>query len=600
MQPENRQSVCAVFVCLCMMSQVPTRIHAEDLRWWPSQSAPGGLVRTVDEPRFTSPDKSYDMLVQSVAGLAAKSVNTGRGDELVWVATTNIELEHWYSLLIKTHPSWQVRGTFEPWDLVDRYVQKDIIKGYLLYTADETPRPNFEYSRHVNRSVNVATSLAGLLDGVLVEERLQEQAERHGLKLLLDVRHLSPTDCFEKYRDQFNRHLLCTQDPKKPNSRDLAIAHQALTIYGDGPLTEKALKWMEPLSPILGWNGGDEFKTTRLSSIHGHFQTATDWCMNLPVLMAGSDTAPVAKVSHVDPNSYDWDDHRSGISFVLTDGDNVQWYESSFFLANTNFWNSPDRGQIPFGWSCCFSHLTQLGPVIIDHAIATSTRDDQFLEWGGGYYYPDLFGRSRHDRWDLLARHAAKTWGLMQRNDTRIIGFNVSRPDSVDARKSYEVFAGATEGLLAIFVFQYSPYEGGAGKTYWVKDRAGTEIPVITARYSLWEHSNHRPRSGTPAKIAREITESVHAAATKPRYDWIDVHAWSYFQRGEGNADDAENMPQHDAQAHGGVRGYTPAVRCAERLPDHIRVLGPEDLAWRVRMQHDPEATKRVIETPLR
>src|SRR5262249_44516413 len=156
-----------------------------------------------------------------------------------------------------------------------------------------------------------------------------------------------------------------------------------------------------------------------------------------------------------------------------------------------------DRGKIPFGWSCCFAHLAQLCPPAIEHALATRSPNDWFIEWGGGYYYPDLFAKDRPDRWRWLAEHARRTWELMRRNHTRIIGFNGWKHESTEARKAYEVFAGETEGLLGILVFQYAPYEGGAGKTFWVKDRKGVEIPVVTARYSIWEHTNDRPRSGT-------------------------------------------------------------------------------------------------------
>ena len=78
-----------------------------------------------------------------------------------------------------------------------------------------------------------------------------------------------------------------------------------------------------------------------------------------------------------------------------------------------------------------------------------SRPNDAFIEWGGGYYYPDLFGLKRPDRWGLLAQHARRTWELMKRNGTRIIGFNFSKFDSPDALRAYQVFAGQTEGLLA-------------------------------------------------------------------------------------------------------------------------------------------------------
>jgi hypothetical protein len=59
--------------------------------------------------------------------------------------------------------------------------------------------------------------------------------------------------------------------------------------------------------------------------------------------------------------------------------------------------------------------------------------------------------------------------------------------------------------------------------------------------------------------------------------------------------EDGENMPQDDASQAGGVRGYTPAVWCAERLSPGIRVITPEEVAWRVRMLHDPERTKALL-----
>jgi hypothetical protein len=360
------------------------------------------------------------------------------------------------------------------------------------------------------------------------------------------------------------------------------------------------MRWLEPISPILGWNGGDEFKTTRMSTVYGHIQTSTDWIMNLPVLMAGTEKATFTKPRAFDPRMIDWKDRRSAVCFISSDGDNVDFAEGGFFRGNEgkSYWGNPDRGKIPFGWSCCFAHLAQLCPEAIEYAAATQTTNDWFVEFGGGYYYPDLFGMERTNRWELLARHAGKTWEQMKECNTRIIGFNVTRFDSPDALKAYEVIAGQMDGLLAILVFQYYPYEGGGGKTFWVKDRNGVEVPVISARYSVWEHSNQRARAGTPAKIAREIRQAVQQTgpAELPRYDWAIAHAWSWFRAAPGPNEHAENMPQEDAAAHGGQRGYAPVLWCAGRLPTEVRIVGPEELAWRIRMKHDPNQTRKLIQ----
>lgn len=582
---------------MAFFSAIPALMgHAQD-RWWPVQAMPKALVRLQND--LPAPRASCEMMAQSVAGLAAKAVNEGRADEMVWVGTGNIDVEDWLARRLKRLPQLQLRGAFALWDLIDRYAGNGIIQGYILYSSDHSKGELNQHRPDMDCSVNVATSLAGLLDGIIVDESIEADAKRHGLKMLADVRGKTQAWCFQTYKDRFNRHMLCTQDPQKPNVRDLAISQKTLTLFGDAEPLPTAMKWLQPLSPILGWNGGDEFQTTQMSTVCGHIQTATDWAVNLPVLMAGTECAEPAKLKSFDPRTIDWKDRRSAVCFVRSDGDNVDTFEGSFFRGSEgrSYWGNPDRGKIPFGWSCCFAHLAQLCPEAIDYALATQSSNDWFLEFGGGYYYPNLFGRDRTNRWDLLAQHARRTWALMQMSNTRIIGFNFTQFDSPDARRACQTFASQTDGLLAILAFQYSCYEAGAGQTFWVKDRNGIDVPVITARYSIWEHANDRPRAGTPARIAHEILQSVAQTppAQLPRYDWVIAHAWSYFKPAPGADENAENMPQENAAANGGVRGYTPVVWCADRLPSGIRVVSPEELVWRIRMKHDPSQTRKLI-----
>jgi hypothetical protein len=587
-------SICGEAASTAPSADTPRVDH--EFGWWPTQAMPKALVRISSQNHSPAPRASYEMMVQSLAGLAARSVNDHRGDELVWVGTDSVDVEDWLARLLKRHPQLELRGDFDPWTLVDRYVKRGIVKGYILYRSDTSKGAINEHRPGMDCSVNVATSLAGILDGIIVDEVLEPQAQQRGLKRLVDVRDKSQAWCFETYREQFSRTMVCTQDPQKPHVRDLAIAHKAFTLYGYDAPTPAVMSWLAPLSPVLGWNGGDEFKTTEMSSRWGHIQTATDWCINLPVLMAGAESAEPSRARSFDPRKIDWNDDRSAVSFISSDGDNVQWFEGNFFRssAGTSYWGNPDRGRIPFGWSCCFAQLAQLCPSAIEYAVDSQSPNDSWIEWGGGYYFPDLFGSERAERWELLARHAQRTWSMMQRNNTRIIGFNVARIDSPDARKAYEVFARQTAGLLAILVFQYDAYEAGAGKLFWVKDRNGLDVPVLSARYSIWGQLN-RPRAGTPARVAREIRNTVASArpAELPRYDWVIAHVWSWFKHAPGSDEKAEDL--ENASAPGGVRGFTPVTWTAARLPANIRTVHPEELLWRIRMKHDPEQTKRLI-----
>lgn len=593
------QAVVALLYC-CVVLHTGSVFAVDQVskgeRWWPVQAMPKSIVR-VDQEDAARHAEATVMMAQSVAGLAAKAVNDGQAHEMVWAVSGNRIVEHWFSLALKRHPDLQVRRAATIWQVVDQYAKMGIIKGYILYKADASKAPHNERYGQADCSVNVATSLAALFNGILVEEQLEPEAQAHGLERLIDARGKTQAWCFETYESRFNRRLVCTQDPRLPNVRDLAIAQSAFTMYGDSEPLTSVMKWLEPLSPVLGWNGGDEFKTTELSTRWGHLQTATDWCSNLPVLMAGSESRSYTNLPKDGPPTIDWSDHRSAVSFISTDGDNVQWFEDNFFSPGGHYWGSLERGKIPFGWSCCFAQLAQLCPETIDFVLSTRTPHDSLVEWGGGYYYPDLFAADRPNRRELLARHARRTWTMMEKTRTRIIGFNVADCRSPDARKAYQVFAGQTEGLLAILVFQYSPYEAGGGETFWVKDRNGIEIPVITARYSIWEHSNQRERSGTPAKVAREIRQTVEQTPQErlPRYDWVIDHVWSYFKNSPGTDENGENMAQDSAETQHGLSGYQPAKWCAERLPADIRVIGPEEMAWRIRMKHNPSQTNVLL-----
>ena len=182
--------------------------------------------------RFNGDNGPIHIMVQSVAGLAALSVNEGRGDEMVWIGCShNADYRDWYERLLGKK-LFEVRGTYEPWDLVKRFSEKGIIKGYILYSYDTSQGSFNEHRLGMDLSVNVATSLAGLMKGVLIEESHEAKAKALGLRMLFDARGKTQKWCFDTYRDRFNRHILGTQDPRKPHTRALTIAQKAFMFYG--------------------------------------------------------------------------------------------------------------------------------------------------------------------------------------------------------------------------------------------------------------------------------------------------------------------------------------------------------------------------------
>src|SRR5687768_12168196 len=93
------------FLAALIAAAISARSGQNEERWWPTQALPKAVVRTASQQEFPAPRSAHQMMVQSVAGLAAKAVNDGRGDELVWVDNGNADLDDWHARWLAQHPS---------------------------------------------------------------------------------------------------------------------------------------------------------------------------------------------------------------------------------------------------------------------------------------------------------------------------------------------------------------------------------------------------------------------------------------------------------------------------------------------------------------
>ena len=236
----------AVIAVVCNMIAIALGTNASAAeppggpRWLPTQQPPKGLTRT-DFALFAdgvSPDGRRasgnlgpeHMLVQSLAGLAAQAVNEGRSDEMVWVGLDNPSYDIWLKAVTE-RLSLEDRGAFGPWELTQRYVDAGIVKGYVLYRYDYTDGGATDYHPDMDFSVNVATTLAGIHQGVLISECIESKAKAMGLTCLADVRDKSQSWCFEQYKDRVSRRYALAQSPKMPNNRSFAIANRMFAFF---------------------------------------------------------------------------------------------------------------------------------------------------------------------------------------------------------------------------------------------------------------------------------------------------------------------------------------------------------------------------------
>jgi hypothetical protein len=93
------------------------------------------------------------------------------------------------------------------------------------------------------------------------------------------------------------------------------IALNAFVCSGRDEVYEKALARCEEDAPVLGWGCEAEDKLTLPSSRWGLFQTATNWCHNLPVFASDvmAESIPVNRLRQPHPlhwSALDWGDVR--------------------------------------------------------------------------------------------------------------------------------------------------------------------------------------------------------------------------------------------------------------------------------------------------
>lgn len=562
--------------------------HSEG-RWWPEQKPARELV-VLDSGEFAklsathggaiSSDNSrtpYHMLAASAAGLAAQAVNEGRYDALIWIAMRgNRSSAEWLERLLRR--TGMVRKKSPGlWPLISQLAQAGVVKGYILYRQERINRDDRK-DAPADESANAATVMAGLLGGILVEENLQAEAEKAGLKLLLDARQLTEEQVFAQNRDKLNRNCAMLQTPELPFGRDLAIAHRMMVMIGREAPTPEVYAWMEPIGTVYGWNLDPEDKAVGQVAEQGHIIVPCDWAPNLPALSCGAPAtlAGLATVKFQTPQPVPVRDDQSAAAVVMSDGDNLQWALTTF-AHNPKYWANPLREEFPMSWGFPVGDLMLMAPDAYAYYVETQGARTSIMVHMG-YYYPDTFGKLRGPaaRVELLKRLAQRIELVMQASGTTLLTFLVMDLDSDAAREAYAIFAQEIPSLTGMFAIQYHPYEGGEGEVFWFKRRDGADVPVTTASYAIWKASEKRLRGQIPSRLAETVTAAAESAdaAGRPFSDWIIAHAWSEFP--EDIADQPGALPQ----------GVDPVQKFSRLVNGRVPIVTAEQIVERLKKKN--------------
>jgi hypothetical protein len=542
--------------------------------WWPEQKAPRSIV--VAGIKHTSDIREMN-LAQSVAGLAAQALNEGTADEGVWIETSNPDYSIYFHSLVARLKA-KTPGTFTPWQLVERYKAKGIIKGYILY----------DFNRKDN-SINLATIYAALEKGVLIDITQEATARSKGLEKLYDATKADFNEtALKTLQPKLNPHALVIGNPAYSNNRDYAIAQKCMVYYGVDTIFQSIISQVKPLSPVIGWNEGEEFKHIAPCTRWGLINTASDWCMNL-ALLSIPPANKLPEIHTLNPRKINWQEHANYHAFVMSDGDNMQWTFGNF-LNSKDYWSNPYNEDIPMSFTTCLLNLSQAGSDVYKYLAKTQPKHCSVVEYGAGYYYPDLFARATPEPGKLLREYAGMINTQMKITGAKVFGFICKDVSSEQALEAYRIYAEEIEDLTGMIAVQYSPYNGGYGKVFWVKNKKGIEIPVVTCKYQLWANLRKKG-SGDPVELAGWINND-HALSSSgsQQLNWTIVHAWSHFSDSATH----HSIVTTDKRNTTAERGVTPVKWTKDLLDKETKVVSIEELLWRIRMAHNPAETRKA------
>ena len=558
--------------------------------WWPAQRAPSGFVtvrvRGVPAPSSAASgltvDMREEMLSASLAGLAALAVNRGEADELVWNDTVVQRYGEWKERTV-ARLGLEDRGTFTPWELLERGMRAGWVRGYVAYAHDASGRKAYtSKTASTDESVNVATCLAGIHRAVLVEESLIPRAEALGLRMLADGRVPMRAEDAAK----LSRSAVSMLDPGVQRNRDVAISQQCWVGYGAGADAWPMIDRLDDLAPAFGWDEGDEAMNTLAVSVRGHSNTASNWVRNQPFLSAGALEARFPPVVGMQVSAVDFADHRPCVALVLSDGDNLQWLCGAFWgmgaprhmpatpppgtppVKPAAYWDHPRHGSFPIGFGACLSLLSQAAPCVLERIGETQPVGTALIEQFAGYWYPDRFAADTGRREELFREFMRRLDAQNHRTGAVMAGMLMLHSDAPGAAEARRWIAEGLHPLLGAFVCDYAPYNAGCGRIDWASDGRGGEVPFVTAGYCLWagEEAKH-PGMGGPDAVADAIARDA-AASAGPFARWVSVHIWSTHELPDGTK----------------VTGVGAAAALADRLEARgIRVVRPDELLHRIR-----------------
>lgn len=485
----------------------------------PSSPAGRPVLWILDPPPSDAPHQALAASIQGILNQDGPNV---------WIRARSLHA----FVLERVQDRFSPSVTTDPWELV---------------RSNRARFAGFLACHVTNHTLNLATSLAGPRRALVVDTSLRQTALDLGLPEIADLRAIPAATTFERYGTECARGILVHQPISKPfHLRDLAIARKAWVDFepATGGLAER-VRQLGPDTEVLGW-GSEEESFVRDSTRGGGWVIPADWALNLSAHRWLHDPAPQPNPP---PAPAPTQPGERIVTFVISDGDNVQWLLGGF-ATQPGFWSSPRRGTFPVTWELA-PRLAELAPAADAWLHRTATPVDAFIGGpsGGGYYFP-------HHAPDpaRMARRSADALAFAGLRITSILNSGGS-PDEADVLL-------ADPRIDAVLYKDYAPYNRRQGAVSWHHGK-----PAVAYRHLLWEqkdrNGNLRP-DWLPEGVASAIAASPgDPTSSTEAFSVVQVHAWSF--RSQGGPMEA---------IHETIRRLPPRTRVVT-APDLIALLQP-------------------------
>ncbi|MDR0844267.1 MAG: hypothetical protein LBN71_03535 [Tannerella sp.] len=540
------------------------------------------------------------LLATSIIGLTARALEQGRTNVGVWIINPSDRYmpyqkerasleERGCRFIGKVSPLQLAMETFEPIDTTN-VTLKDLFDGYILTDLAKNPE-----------SGSVAVTAAHVYNGLIVDKQNRSLFENAGYKMLYDASEKNVRDAWNEFGDRCEKKGLVIMPNNTWQLRDVAIMNGwfFMNLYPQPRDATNGEYWdlyntvcqtLESHNLIYGWESGkySERDINGMASQNAQASAVNDWFYNACLTSADYKNRQEKILARVlDPRTIDYDKDKRLVSFFMTDGDNNQWMMQSFV---ERWYDLPESSASKVAFGIAATTLPQMAPAAFRYIIERQPENSTLLEvQGGGVYYSDTYANAR-DRQRDMREKARLTSAYMRQHRIPMIGLMAKdEVGSPEAMEAYRMFVEENDQLIGILGYQYTPYAAGAGDIYWVTNRQGYDIPIVTIKYSLWNESFLREREGTPRYIARRLDEDRN----NPEYNLICIHAWSRFSEHGKDCDDL-------AETKDGVTMGPGIARLLENhLDDSYETVSLEELVWQIRMKYRPEQTRKYLKNLL-